>query len=200
MALIIKLKTATFISLFVTCFVLAPTLVVAESSIEALQARMKQQKQYMKPELIEKAQQLSDETRMGMMAMMAMHNRFSKQATFRQVMLEMLSDYQTMVMGILTDSVEMAVDAAGRLSNHRIPKGGMLAYIGLENINDEKMALLLGFGATLEEHTLKLIDAANNNNMAGAAIALGEIGAACAGCHSIFRELPGKSKWLKDNN
>ncbi len=195
-----KQKIVRIFSFIACCSIFASSMALAEPSIEELQAKMKQQKQYMKPELIEKAQQLSDETRMGMMSMMAMHNRFSKQATFRQAMLEMLSEYQTIAMGILTDSVEMTVDAADRLSNHRIPKGGMLAYIGLDNITDDKMAILRGFGETLDTHTLKLMDAANNNNMAGAAIALGEIGAACAGCHNVFRELPGKSKWLKDNN
>ncbi len=75
---------------------------------------MQKQLDLMKPELQSKVKGLSTDTKMSIMAILAMHNRYSDKATLRQVMLEVLHDYQGIVMGIMTDSSEMAADSARR--------------------------------------------------------------------------------------
>ena len=131
------------------------------------------------------------------MAILAMHSRYSDEATLRQVMLEVLADYQTMVMGIMTDSNEMAADGARRLANHRIPVGGLLPYMGMENITDDRLAVLGTFNDSVEGNANKLADAAAAGDMATAASLLGDITSGCVACHAVFRSLPGKSDLLK---
>jgi hypothetical protein len=112
-------------------------------------------------------------------------------------MLEVLSDYQTMSMGIMTDSAEMTADSARRLANHRIPVGGLLPYLGLENINDGKLAVLESFNDSVEGNAIKLAEAAEQGNMSEAAALLGKISTGCVGCHAVFREYPGTSDLMK---
>ena len=151
----------------------------------------------MKPELQEKVKALSTDTKMSLMAILAMHSRYSDEATLRQVMLEVLADFQSMTMGIMTDSAEMTADSARRLANHRIPVGGLLPYMGMENITDDRLAVLEGFNDSVEGNANKLADAAEAGDMGTAASLLGQITVGCVGCHAVFRTLPGKSDLLK---
>lgn len=176
---------------------LASGYTTAEPSMEALQKIMKQQLDLMKPELQEKVQGLSQDTKMSLMAILAMHNRYSDKATLRQVMLEVMSDYQSLAMGIMTDSTEMTADSARRLANHRIPIGGLIPYLGMENVTDDRLAVLDGFNASVEGNAMKLAAAAEAGNMAAAASLLGEISGGCVGCHAVFRSKPGVSDLLR---
>jgi len=169
----------------------------AADGMEELQKILKGQIDMMKPELADKVKDLSTDTKMQLMAILAMHSRYSQEATLRQVMLEVLADYQTMAMGIMTDSNEMTADSARRLANHRIPVGGLLPYMGLENITDERLAVLGVFNDSVEGNANKLADAAAAGDMATAASLFGEITSGCVGCHAVFRSLPGKSDLLK---
>jgi len=175
-----------------------PPASAAESGMTALKERMQNQMKIMKPELKEKVQALSIDTKMSLMAIMAMHNRSSNQATLRQVMLEVLHDYQGMVMGIMTESAEMTADSARRLANHRIPRGGLLAYIGLENISDEKLASLDGFNSAVEGGAKRIADAAEKGDFVTAGSILGEMATGCVNCHTMFRKFPGKTDLLKE--
>jgi hypothetical protein len=173
------------------------TLVSADSGMDDLKKVMQGQLNMMKPELQGKVKNLSTDTKMSLMAILAMHSRYSEEATLRQVMIEVVTDYQGMVMGIMTDSREMAIDSARRLANHRIPVGGLLPYLGIDNISDERLAVLSSFNDSVEGNANKLADAVEAGDMTTAASLLGDIGAGCVGCHAVFRSLPGKSDLLK---
>ncbi|RLA01088.1 MAG: hypothetical protein DRQ47_08575 [Gammaproteobacteria bacterium] len=163
-----------------------------------LKKTMKSQLNMMTPELQDKVGDLSTDTKMMLMSILAMHSRNSDQATLRQVMLEVLADYQTIVIGVMTSSNEMARDAARRLANHRIPVGGLLPYMGLHNVNNERLAVLAGFNDSVEGNAIKLAEAAEKGDMETAAILLGKINSGCVGCHAVFRpEVPGKSDLLR---
>lgn len=176
---------------------IAPSVVNADSGMDELKKVLQSQIAMMKPELQAKVDNLSTDTKMSIMAILAMHSRLSDKATLRQVMLEVLSDYQTITMGVMTDSAEMTADAARRLANHRIPVGGLLPYLGLENINDNKLAVLESFNDSVEGNAIKLAEAADKGNMGEAAALLGQIGSGCVGCHTVFREYPGTSDLMK---
>lgn len=171
--------------------------VQAEPSMDNLKATMQKQMGLMKPELQEKVKGLSTDTKMAIMAILAMHNRYSDKATLRNVMLEVLQDYQGIVMGIMTDSSELAADSARRLANHRIPIGGLLPYLGMENINDERLSILETFNDTVEGNAIKLAKAADEGDMAKAAGLLAPITSGCVACHNVFRSKPGVSDLLK---
>lgn len=169
----------------------------ADDGMAELKKLLKSQVEMMTPELQKKVNGLSTDTKMSLMAILAMHSRYSNEATLRQVMLEVLADYQTMVMGIMTDSTEMTADSARRLANHRIPVGGLLPYLGMDNINDDRLAVLESFNDSVEGNANKLADAAEKGDMATASQLLGSISSGCVGCHAVFRSLPGKSDLLK---
>ena len=98
----------------------------------------------------------------------------------------------------MTDSAEMTAAAARRLANHRIPVGGLLPYMGIENINDDQLAVLAGFNDTVEGNALKLAEAADKGDMATAASLLGTITTGCVACHGVFRPgIPGTSDLLR---
>lgn len=189
--------TSTLMALMIGSCSILPAAQAADSGMKELQKVMQGQLDMMKPELEKKVKALSTDTKMQLMSILAMHSRYSDEATLRQVMLEVLSDYQTMAMGIMTDSKEMTADSARRLANHRIPVGGLLPYMGLENISDQRLAVLGTFNDSVEGNANKLADAAEAGDMATAASLLGSITSGCVGCHTVFRSLPGKSDLLK---
>ena len=176
---------------------ISPTISHADSGMAELKKVLQGQIDLMTPELQAKVKDLSTDTKMSLMAILAMHSRYSDKATLRQVMLEVLADYQSIVMGIMTDSAEMTADSARRLANHRIPVGGLLPYMGLDNVTDNKLAVLETFNDSVEGNAMKLADAAENGDMGKASSLLGKISTGCVGCHVVFREYPGKSTLLK---
>lgn len=169
-----------------------------DSGMAELKKVLQGQIELMKPELQKEVKGLSTDTKMLLMSILAMHSQYSDKATLRQVMLEVLADYQTMVTGIMTDSSEMTAAAARRLANHRIPVGGLLPYMGMENITDDRLAVLAGFNDSVEGNALKLAEAADKGDMATAASLLGTITSGCVACHGVFRpEIPGTSDLLR---
>jgi len=190
------------ISLIVASFFMCGAVFAADekpagADMQALQKIMKEQVGLMKPELQKKVKQLSPRTKKSLMKILAQHSRYSTEATLRQVMHEVLSDYQSMVTGLMTDNAEQTADSALRLANHRIPVGGLLPYLGLENINDERLAILEGFNDSVEGNAKKLAAAAGAGDMAKASTYLGPISSGCVACHSIFRGRPGKTDLLR---
>lgn len=188
---------ACLIATTITLSIATPSTANVDSDLASLKKVLQGQIAMMKPELQSKVEELSTDTKMSIMAILAMHNRVSDKATLRQVMLEVLSDYQSIVMGVMTDSAEMTADSARRLANHRIPVGGLLPYLGLDNVNDNKLAVLESFNDMVEGNAHKLAEAADQDDMTTAAALLGKIGSGCVGCHAVFREYPGKSDLLK---
>ena len=190
-------KLALSVSLTVGCQLLVQPAHAADPGVEDLKGVLQSQIALMKPELQEKVKGLSTDTKMILMSILAMHNRYSDRITLRQVMTEVLADFQSILAGIMTDNPEHTADAARRLANHRIPVGGLLPYLGLENINDERLATLEGFNSTVEGNALKLAEAADAGNMAKAASLLTNIATGCVACHKVFRGQPGVSDLLR---
>ena len=185
------------IAIFVGISMVTSSAFAADDGLAELQKVMKGQFAMMKPELQEKVNGLSTDTKMMLMSILAMHSRQSEKATMRQVMLEVLVDYQTIVTGVMTDSSEMTADGARRLANHRIPIGGLLPYLGLKNIDDDRLVVLAGFNDSVEGNAYKLAEAADKGDMATAAALIGNIASGCVGCHAVFRpEIIGKSDLL----
>jgi hypothetical protein len=175
----------------------APFAVSAEPSMEELKKVLQGQIALMKPELQKKVKGLSMDTKMALMTILAMHNRYSDKVTMRQVMTEVLSDFQSILTGVMTDNPEQTADSARRLANHRIPVGGLLPYLGLENINDERLAILTGINDSVEGNALKLAAAADAGDMTKAASYIGPISSGCVACHKVFRSQPGVSDLLR---
>lgn len=148
------------------------------------------------PDLREKVMALSSETKQMLRQVASKHNRPSQTLTLRQVMHEVLSDYQSMIAGIATDNGSQAADSARRLANHRIPRGGLLPYFSLDKINDAGLAPLKSFNDQVEGNALKLAEAAENGDMVKAATYVGDITTGCVGCHQVFRGQPGVSPRL----
>lgn len=169
----------------------------AQPEQQNIQQIMQSQIKLMKPELQQKVQALSPDTKKLLMKILSQHSRYSETATLRQVMTEVMQDYQGIVSGIMTENSEQAADSALRLANHRIPVGGLLPYLGLENINDERLAVLAGFNDSVEGNAKKLAAAAEAGDMAQAASLLGPISTGCVSCHAVFRSQPGVSNLLR---
>lgn len=160
-------------------------------------AQMQQLQSYT-PELQEKVKALSPETKAGLKSVQAGHNRPSDVLTLRQIMQEILSDYQSVVAAVAVDNAEQAADSARRLANHRIPKGGLLPYFSLDQINDTALGVLPAMNTQVEGSALKLAEAAERGDMATAATYIGEIGKGCVACHQMFRGQPGVSPNIKN--
>lgn len=148
------------------------------------------------PELQQKFLALSPELRATLKKMQVSHTRHSKVLTLRQVMQEILSEYQGIAAGIATDNAEQAADSARRLANHRIPVGGLIPYFPLDKINDQSLSVLPAMNDAVEGAALRLAEAADQGNMPEAAIRLGEIASGCVACHQFFRGRPGVSPLL----
>lgn len=148
------------------------------------------------PELRQKVMALSPETRATVQKMYASHTRHSDILTFRQVMQEVLADYQSVVAGIAVDNAAQAADSARRLANHRIPRGGLLPYFTLDKINNETLSVLVTMNDAVEGSALRLAAAADKGDMAGAASHLSAIAGGCVACHQVFRGQPGVSPLL----
>ncbi len=148
------------------------------------------------PELRLKFFALSPELRATLGKLHASHTRHSKQLTLRQVMQEILSEYQGVAAAIATDNAEQASDGARRLANHRIPVGGLLPYFPLDKINDASLSVLPAMNDAVEGAALRLAQAADQGNMTEAAARLGEVASGCVACHQFFRGRPGVSPLL----
>lgn len=185
------------ISLMLTLSAFSSGAVIADGltpeKIKEVKKIMMHQMSMMTPELQKKVKALSPKTQKLLMQILSQHTRYSDKITLRQVMHEVLSDYQGMVTGIMTDNPVQTAASARRLANHRIPAGGLLPYLGLENITDEKLAVLDAFNSSVEGEALKAAAAADAGDMGKAAIHMSNVTNGCTSCHNVFRGQPGVS-------
>ncbi len=168
-----------------------------KATMMKMQKVMKSDMALMKPDLQKQVKGLSKQTKMALMNILSTHTRRSKQLTLRQVMHEVLSDYQSITTGLVTDNNEQAADAARRLANHRLPLGGLLPYMAKGDINDDRLASLVGFNDLVEGNALRLAAAADKGNTGEATMYLGKIAEGCVACHQVFRGQPGVSNRLR---
>jgi len=165
--------------------------------MKKLQKLMGQQIQLMSPEMQKKVKALSPQSKKAMLMIYAQHDRRSDSLTLRQVMHEVLADYQSTASGIFTENTEQAADSARRLANHRLPRAGILPYMTLEQVNDDSVGALVAFNNAVEGKALQLAEVADNGDLNAAAELLGEIANGCVGCHQMFRGKPGISPHVK---
>lgn len=151
----------------------------------------------MTPELQQKAKALSPEIKQFLVHVAAKHSRKSDTLTLAQVMQEVLGDYQAMAMAISMDNGEAAAEAARRLADHRLPRGGLLPYMPLNMVNTRDLSVLPAMEEAVEGGSLRLAEAAEKGDMIGAAGHLGDVTRGCVACHQHFRGQPGASNLLR---
>lgn len=156
-------------------------------------AEMQQMMKAYSPELRQKAMALSPEFKNTLQQLHAGHPRRAKETTLRQVMHEILADYQAVAAAIATDNAEAASEAARRLANHRIPKGGLLPYFSLKHVNDTDLGVLPAMNEAVEGSALRLAEAADAGDLPKAASYLSDVMTGCVACHQKFRGVPGIS-------
>lgn len=159
----------------------------------AMPVEMQQMMKTYSPELRQKVMALSPELKASIQKLHAGHTRRAKETTMRQVMHEILSEYQSIASALATDNAEQAAEAARRLANHRIPKGGLLAYFPLDKVNNDDLSVLPAMNDIVEGSALKLAEAAEAGNMPKAASYMSDIMTGCVACHQKFRHTPGIS-------
>lgn len=151
----------------------------------------------MKPELLEKAKALPPEIQQFLLKIAIKHSRHSSTLTMRQAMQEILADYQAVAAAIATDNGELAADAARRIADHRLPRGGMLPYLPLEKINARDLGVLPAMEDAVEGSARRLAAAADKGDMVMAAQQFGTMTSGCVACHAHFRGQPGISPRLR---
>ncbi|MCK9380324.1 MAG: cytochrome c [Sulfuritalea sp.] len=151
----------------------------------------------MKPELLEKAKALPPEIQQFLLRIAIKHSRHSETLTMRQAMQEILADYQAVAGAIATDNGELAADAARRVADHRLPRGGMLPYLPLEKINGKDLGVLPAMEDAVEGSARRLAAAAEKGDMVAAAQQFGTMTSGCVACHAHFRGQPGVSVLIK---
>jgi hypothetical protein len=152
----------------------------------------------MSPEFQAQVQKLPPEFVQQFKKMTAKHTRYSEDATARQVMMELLSDVQCVTAGLMVENGEMAADCAVRASRHRWPKGHLLAYVKLEQINADSLAALPKINGTVEGGLERVAELALNKNFPGAGAEMGKVLEGCSNCHNLFRFGKGDSPHIID--
>jgi len=156
-------------------------------------------KQYkMSPEFQAQIKKLPPEFIQQFKKMTAKHTRYSEDATARQVMMELLSDVQCVTAGLMVENGEMAADCAIRASRHRWPKGHLLAYVKLEQINADSLAALPKINGAVEGGLERVAEMALAKNFPGAGAEMGKVLEGCSNCHNLFRFGKGDSPYIID--
>lgn len=183
----------------VSAIVSAPAVAQAPSAQELQRGKDFMQKSMgmMKPELLEKARALPPEIQQFLLKIAIKHSRHSNTLTMRQAMQEILADYQAVAAAIATDNGELAADAARRIADHRLPRGGMLPYLPLEKINGKDLGVLPAMEDAVEGSARRLAAAADKGDMVMAAQQFGTMTSGCVACHAHFRGQPGVSPHIK---
>lgn len=167
----------------------APEMTEMRRGMELMQKQMA----VMTPELREKANALSPEIKQFLMKVALKHPRQSDSLTLVQVMQEILADYQAVATAIAVDNGELAADAARRIANHRLPRGGMLPYLPLEKVTTKALSVLPAMEEAVEGGARQLAVAAEKGDMVAAAQHFGTVTSGCVACHAHFRGQPGTS-------
>lgn len=186
-------------AILVSAIVSAPVVAQAPSAQELQRGKDFMQKSMgmMKPELLEKAKALPPEIQQFLLKIAIKHSRHSNTLTMRQAMQEILADYQAVAAAIATDNGELAADAARRIADHRLPRGGMLPYLPLEKINGRDLGVLPAMEDAVEGSARRLAAAADKGDMVMAAQQFGTMTSGCVACHAHFRGQPGISPHIK---
>lgn len=152
----------------------------------------------MSPEFMEQVKKLPPEFVQQFKKMTAKHTRYSEDATARQVMMELLADTQCVTAGLMVENGEMAADCAIRASRHRWPKGHLLAYVKLEQINVDSLSALPRINETVEGGLERTAEFALKKDFVSAGAEMGKVLSGCSTCHNLFRFGKGESPYILD--
>lgn len=150
----------------------------------------------MSPEFQAQVKKLPPEFIQQFKKMTAKHTRYSEEATARQVMMELLSDVQCTTAGLMVENGEMAADCAVRASRHRWPKGHLLAYVKLEQINADSLGALPKINAQVEGGLERVAEMALKKDFVSAGAEMGKVLSGCSSCHNLFRFGKGDSPYI----
>jgi hypothetical protein len=152
----------------------------------------------MSPEFMEQVKKLPPEFIQQFKKMTAKHTRYSEDATARQVMMELLADTQCVTAGLMVENGEMAADCAIRASRHRWPKGHLLAYVKLEQINVDSLSALPRINEAVEGGLERTAEFALKKDFVSAGAEMGKVLSGCSTCHNLFRFGKGESPYILD--
>lgn len=187
-------KTLSITLTLASCILLGnPASAESQQPAQPMPAEMQNMVKTYTPELRQKVMALSPELKSTIQQLHAGHTRRAKETTLRQIMHEILSEYQSIASAVATDNAEQAAESARRLANHRIPKGGLLAYFPLNKVNTADLSVLPAMNLAVEGSALKLAEAADKGDMTMAASYMSDIMTGCVACHRKFRGVPGIS-------
>lgn len=152
----------------------------------------------MTPEFMEQVKKLPPEFVEKFKNMTKKHNRFSHHATARQVMVELLTDVNCVTTMLMVENGEGAADCAIRASRHRWPKGHLLAYVKLNQINKESLGILPTINKMVEVGLEHVAELALKKDFVSAGEEMGAVLKGCAMCHSVFRFGHGESPYIME--
>lgn len=158
---------------------------------------MQKQMSLMTPELQAKVKALSPEIKKFLAHVAVKHTQKSDTLTLAQVMQEIMADTQAVAMAIAMDNREQAAEAARRIANHKLPRGGLLGYLPLEKINTADLSAMPGFEQVVEGGAMRVAEAADKGDMAEAAGHFGDMMRGCVACHQHLRGQPGTTPLLR---
>lgn len=189
------MKKTLFTPLVLVAALASPGLMAADApkGAASMPVEMQNMMKTFTPEMRQKVMALSPELKATIVQLHAGHPRRAKETTLRQIMHEILSEYQSIASALATDNAEQASEAARRLAGHRIPKGGLLPYFPLSQVTDNDLGVLPAMNTIVEGSALKLAEAADAGDMTKAASYMSEIMTGCVACHTKFRGVPGIS-------
>lgn len=189
------MKKMLFTPLILAAALASPGLMAADAPKGAapMPVEMQNMMKTFTPEMRQKVMALSPELKATIQQLHAGHPRRAKETTLRQIMHEILSEYQSIASALATDNAEQAAEAARRLAGHRIPKGGLLPYFPLSQVTDNDLGVLPAMNTIVEGSALKLAEAADAGDMTKAASYMSDIMTGCVACHTKFRGVPGVS-------
>ena len=150
----------------------------------------------MSPEFQAQVKKLPPEFVQQFKKMTAKHTRYSEDATARQVMMELLSDVQCTTAGLMVENGEMAADCAVRASRHRWPKGHLMAYVKLEQINVDSLSTLPKINEQVEGGLERVAGMALKKDFVSAGAEMGKVLSGCSSCHNLFRFGKGDSPYI----
>lgn len=150
----------------------------------------------MSPEFQAQVKKLSPEFMQQFKKMTGKHTRYSEEATARQVMMELLSDVQCTTAGLMVENGEMVADCAVRASRHRWPKGHLLAYVKLEQINADSLSALPKINEQVEGGLERVAEMALKKDFVSAGAEMGKVLSGCSTCHNLFRFGKGDSPYI----
>ena len=144
------------------------------------------------PELRQKVMALSPELKGTIQKLHAGHTRRAKETNLRQIMHEILSEYQSIASALATDNAEQAAEAAGAWQPP-YSQGRTAGLFPAGQGQHQRPVGAAGDEHIVEGSALKLAEAADAGDMPKAASYMSDIMTGCVACHQKFRGVPGIS-------